>query len=186
VLRNIIADICQEVDEGMQPWHSYLLASHLESHEIENMTSAAEEWHSFMAAAGTATAAKELRHWEDGPELPSSVGQWENELTRSELDAAFGRIKRDKATREHGVGIEAYIICPEAKEHLYELVQDMWRNEVYPHQLLIGSQIMIWKGKKSVNDRSGYRPITIDGSEKKLFEYCFLHTVVDCSKNAQT
>jgi hypothetical protein len=42
VLRNIVADICQEVDEGMQPWHSYLLASHLESHEIENMTSAAD------------------------------------------------------------------------------------------------------------------------------------------------
>ena len=178
ILRDIVEDICQAVDEGMQPWHSYLLASHLESHEIENMTSAAEEWRSFMAAAGTATAAEELRHWEDGPELPSSVGQWENELTRPELDAAFARIKKDKATREHGVGIEAYIICPEAKERLYELVQDMWRNEVYPHQLLIGSQIMIWKGKKSVNDRSGYRPITIDGSEKKLFEYCFLHRLL--------
>ena len=176
-LKNIMSELCQETDEGTQPWHSFLLPSHLNLHEVPNITSAAETLHAFMAAAGTATAAEELRQWEGGAELPSSEDKWEKELTRAELDAAFAKIKRDtcKATREFGVGIEAYIISPEAEDYFYELVQDMWRTEIYPHELLIGSQIMIWKGKKSVNDRSGYRPITIDGSEKKLFEYCFLH-----------
>jgi hypothetical protein len=34
-LRNIVAKICQEVDEGMQPWHSYLLPSHLQSETLQ-------------------------------------------------------------------------------------------------------------------------------------------------------
>ena len=84
-----------------------------------------EEWHAFMAAAGTVTAAEDMRHWEDGATLPSSDGKPENTLTRAELDVAFDRIKRDKATHEFGVGIEAYIASPEAKEYLYVLVQDL-------------------------------------------------------------
>jgi hypothetical protein len=84
-----------------------------------------------MAATGTATAAEDMRHWEDGATLPSSEGQTENTLTRAELDVAFDRIKCDKATRELGVGIEAYIACPEAKEYLYELCPEINSTAVF-------------------------------------------------------
>jgi hypothetical protein len=99
------------------------------------------------------------------------------------LDAKFHRIKRDKATREHGVGIEAYIISPEAKERLYELVQDMWRNEVYPHQLLIGSQIMIWKGKKSVTIDLATAQSSLTARKRNFSNIAFF---TGYSKNAQT
>ena len=42
---------------------------------------------------------------------------------------------------------------------------------------------MIWKGKKSLNDRTEYRPITIDGSKKKLLEYCFLNRLMQGCSN---
>jgi hypothetical protein len=101
------------------------LTAEKRKHKIQTDASSAQEWHAFMAAAGMATAAEDMRHWEDGATLPSSDGKPENTLTRAELDVAFDRIKRDKATHEFGVGIEAYIASPEAKEYLYVLVQDL-------------------------------------------------------------
>jgi hypothetical protein len=145
-----VSEMCQEVDEGSWPWHSFLLPQHLSKHELQTDASSAQEWHAFMAAAGTTTTAEDMWHWEDGATLPSSEGKPENTLTRAELDVAFDRIKRDKATREFGVGIEAYIACPEAKEYLYELVQDMWRLEIYPHQLLIETQL---RGERAMRTR---------------------------------
>ena len=37
-LKNIMSELCQETDEGTQPWHSFLLPSHLNLHEVPNIT----------------------------------------------------------------------------------------------------------------------------------------------------
>jgi hypothetical protein len=61
-LAAVVSEMCQEVDEGSWPWHSFLLPQHLSKHELETDASSAQEWHAFMAAAGTATAAEDMRH----------------------------------------------------------------------------------------------------------------------------
>jgi (2Fe-2S) ferredoxin len=49
----------------------------------------------------------------------------------------------------------------ELKEQVFSLVTDVWRTEVSPAQMMEIAQIMLHKGKKSKEDRSGYRPISV-------------------------
>ena len=78
------------------------------------------------------------------------------------------KVRTGKATIAGGVPIEAYAASPAAQERLIKLIQDIWATEHVPLDMVTGTQILIHKGKKSKEDRGGYRPIVLDPHVKRL------------------
>ena len=95
-------------------------------------------------------------------------------LTDDTLERAASRAKLFKDAGRDQTALESFLKVPSMKAQLFSLVRDVWRTEVAPTEMLEIAQVMLWKGVKRKEDRSGYRPISITNAAYKLLALVLL------------
>ena len=58
--------------------------------------------------------------------------------------------------------MEAYLASPHSTEDLIDLVQQIFRHETVPEDMVVGEFVMLWKAKGGPDDLSQYRAVCLE------------------------
>ena len=143
---------------------------------IQNPQELAHVWSNFLAKKFEQTEQEKLRA--DFEALPQCQDATEN-LTREEFEKAVKRMKKCKATGTDGVPAEVWQNSSVAKEKLFQFLEQVWNKESVPAELAVGIFVMIFKGKGSSDDCSGYRCIGLLNHAYKILTVILLQRLVE-------
>ena len=101
----------------------------------------------------------------------------EDQLTIQEYVDAVHRMKNDKAVGPDGVPSEVYKHSQIAKAELFGFLQQVWRHECVPKNLVLGMFVMLHK-KGCKDDMANYRALCMLNHAYKILSICLLKRLV--------
>lgn len=109
--------------------------------------------------------------------LRAKTNEAEGDLTREEFERAIKKLKRGKSTGSDDIDAEVWKRSWVARNELYHFVHAVWRLEKVPHNLVLGSLVMLHK-KGDVNNCKNYRPICLLNHAYKALSLCLLERLI--------
>jgi hypothetical protein len=97
-----------------------------------------------------------------------------SELTRSTFDKARIETKDFKAAGEDKIQGAVWNNSDIAADGLFLMCSEIWRRETFPPDMAVVLHCMIFKGKGSIHDHAGYRPIGLMNVATKILTLCIL------------
>ena len=135
-------------------------------------------WQQFLAGKFSATTLEAARaEYEDLKD--DELADEEDQLTIpvNEYLDAVARMKNGKAVGPDGVAAEVFKHSKLAREELYCFLQQVWRYECVPRNLVLGMFVMIHK-KGSCDELSNYRALCMLNHAYKILSICLLKRIV--------
>ena len=101
----------------------------------------------------------------------------EDQLTIKEYLDAVARMKNGKAVGPDWVAAEVFKHSKLARDELYCFLQQVWRHECVPKNLVLGMFVMLHK-KGSCDELSNYRALCMLNHAYKILSICLLKRIV--------
>ena len=134
-----------------------------------------EVWREYLEGKFSATELEKAR--EEYEDLGANTLREEDQLTIKEYLDAVQRMKTDKAVGPDGVAAEVFKHSQLAREELYCFLQQVWRHECVPKNLVLGMFVMLHK-KGCSDELSNYRALCMLNHDYKILSICLLKRVV--------
>ena len=148
---------------------------------FKNPEELAAAWKEFAQNKFAKTEAEKTRG--EMPDLGSPSQREEDVPSDEDLDFCLNALANAKAVGEDGIPIEAYRASESARNDLFQLIRDIWREEDVPAQLTRGVFCPFFKNKGSSEDMSKYRFICLLNHAYKMLSALVLRKMMKAMEN---
>ena len=137
---------------------------------IDGPEALGEIWRQYLATKFSVTELEKARKDYEALDIDENE---QEQLTEKEYLEAVQRMKNGKAVGPDGVAAEVFKHSQVAKEELFCFLQQVWRYECVPKQLVLGMFVMLYK-KGDSDDLANYRALCMLNHAYKILNVCLL------------